>query len=117
MEQNRFKECREKTLYSQKQVALILGVKPPQISKWESGAGSPSRENCIKLAKLYNVSVDYLLGVDEEESDPWPWPEEDETIRLFARGMSRMTPENREKLLKVARMMFEEDFDEQGKKK
>ena len=110
MEQNRFKECREKTLYSQKQVALILGVKPPQISKWESGAGSPSRENCIKLAKLYNVSVDYLLGVDEEESDPWPWPEDDEQMQLFGRALRKMSPEKRDKIIQMSKVMFAEDF-------
>lgn len=69
--QNRFKECRERTTYSQKQVAMIIDVKPPQISKWESGVSSPSRENCIKLSKLYNVSVDYLLG-NETEKEPIP---------------------------------------------
>lgn len=63
---NRFRECRERTIYSQKQVAMILGVKPPQLSKWESGSGKPSRENCVKLAKLYNVSTDYLLGLSDD---------------------------------------------------
>lgn len=62
---NRFRECREKTPYSQKQVALIIGVKPPQLSKWERGEGI-SRQNCVKLAKLYNVSVDYLLGLTDD---------------------------------------------------
>ena len=70
-DENRFRECREKTVYSQKQVAMMIGVKPPQISKWESGASSPSRENCVKLSKLYNVSVDYLLG-NEAEKEPIP---------------------------------------------
>lgn len=65
---NRFRECREKTPYNQKQVALMIGVKPPQISKWEKGEGI-SRQNCIKLAKLYNVSADYLLGLSD---DPTP---------------------------------------------
>lgn len=69
---NRFKECRERTHYSQKQVALTIGVKPPQISKWESGVGKPSRENCLKLAKLYNVTVDYLIGNDTEKQKEPP---------------------------------------------
>jgi transcriptional regulator with XRE-family HTH domain len=64
---NRFKECREKTPYTQKQVAMIIGVKPPQLSKWERGEGI-SRKNCIQLAKLYNVSADYLLGLSDDPS-------------------------------------------------
>lgn len=75
-ERNRFRECREKTPYSQKQVALLIGVKPPQISKWESGHGA-SMQNCIKLAKLYNVSADYLLGLSDDpetKKEPAPLP-------------------------------------------
>ena len=59
-------------MYSQKQVALIIGVKPPQISKWESGSAKPSRENCLKLSKLYNVSVDYLIGNEQEQKNEPP---------------------------------------------
>ena len=103
---NRFRECREKTSYSQKQVALILGVKPPQISKWESGKGGPSRENCIKLAKLYNVSADYLLGITD---DPAPVAEQelidaeatirerlrrDPSYRLLFDAANKATPES-----------------------
>jgi len=61
---NRYRECREAVGMSQKQVAFAIGVKPPQISKWEAGTQKPSRENCIKLAALYNVSIDYLIGTD-----------------------------------------------------
>jgi len=125
---NRFRECREKTSYSQKQVAMILGVKPPQISKWESGAGSPSRENCVKLAKIYNVSTDYLLGLTDDptpavvSADPWDVETafsdpQDDSIRIMARGMGRLSPENRQKLLDVAKTLFSEDFDEEGNKK
>lgn len=123
---NRFRECREKTVYSQKQVAIMIGVKPPQLSKWESGTAKPSRENCLKLAQLYGVSVDYLIGNDQSpvvSTDPWDPEEmgaadrEDETIRVLARGVSKMSPENRQKLLDVARVMFSEDFDAQGNKR
>ena len=123
---NRFKECREKTQYTQKQVALLIGVKPPQLSKWESGTGRPSRENCIKLAQLYGVTIDYLLGNEQEQvvstSDDWDVEAafsdpDDDSIRIMARGMGRMSPENRQKLLDVARTLFAEDFDEKGNKK
>lgn len=125
---NRFKECREKTSYTQKQVAVILGVKPPQISKWESGTGNPSRENCIKLAKLYGVSTDYLLGISDDSTpivnnDPWDVEAafadmmQDEKFRVLARGMAKMSPEKRENLLSGFLMMFRSDFDEEGNKK
>ena len=57
----RFKKAREAKGLSQKYVALTLGVKPPNISRWESGVNYPTVENLIALAHLYECSIDYLL--------------------------------------------------------
>lgn len=98
---NRFRECREKTVYSQKQVAMMIGVKPPQLSKWENGTGNPSRENCIKLAKLYNVSADYLLGLTDEpteqDNDVWLLREKlrrDPAYRMLFDASKNASPEH-----------------------
>lgn len=69
---NRFRECREASGLTQKYVALTLGVKGPSVSNWESGKTTPTTENVAALAKLYNVSVDYLLGRDEEQPKAAP---------------------------------------------
>lgn len=69
---NRFRECREASGLTQKYVALTLGVKGPSVSNWESGKTTPTTENVAALAKLYNVSVDYLLGRDEEQPQAAP---------------------------------------------
>ena len=42
---------------------------------------------------------------------------EDETIHIMARGMKKLSPDNRQKLLEVARALFSQDFDEQGNKR
>ena len=63
----RLRELRLKRGMTQKYVALTLGVKGPSVSNWESGKTTPTTENVAALAKLYNVSVDYLLGRDEEQ--------------------------------------------------
>lgn len=61
----RFRECREQAQLTQKYVAISLGIKPPSVSDWEKGNTKPTIENLISMAKLYHVSVDYLLGVSE----------------------------------------------------
>ena len=63
---DRLRTCREEKGFSQKQVALEIGVRPPTVSQWESGIKSPSRENIAKLAGLYGVTVDYLMGRTNE---------------------------------------------------
>lgn len=47
-------------------VAKKLNVDQAAVSKWENGETNPSRKYHKKLAKLYNVTVDELLGKKEE---------------------------------------------------
>lgn len=37
------------------------------VGTWERGVRQPSMEDLISIAKFFNVSVDYLLGISEEE--------------------------------------------------
>ncbi len=61
----RLKECRQRANMTQQYVALTLGIKPPSVSNWESGKTQPAMGNLIELAKLYNVTTDYLLGLSD----------------------------------------------------
>ncbi len=58
----RIKEARVKAGLSQKEAAISLHVSGPTVSEWESGKKTPSTDKVIKMAKLFNVSTDYLLG-------------------------------------------------------
>lgn len=62
----RFKECRIAAGLTQKEVASALQISVQAVSYWESGSRKPSHDNCLSLASLYNVSIDYLLGRDED---------------------------------------------------
>lgn len=65
---NRIREARQACGFSQKYVAMELGVKGPSVSNWENGKTNPTQENIVALASLFGVSVDYLLGVDVEDN-------------------------------------------------
>lgn len=71
---NRIKEARKKAGMSQKFVAMELGVASPSVSNWESGKTNPTNENIKALAALFNVSADYLLGIDEPQPTTTPMP-------------------------------------------
>jgi transcriptional regulator with XRE-family HTH domain len=64
----RLVELRKEQKLSQDDVAHAISVSKSQVSNWEQGKGNPSVENLIGLAKLFNVSTDYLLfdGVPRE---------------------------------------------------
>lgn len=66
---NRIKECRMNCKLSQKYVAMSLGVAGPSVSNWESGKTLPTPDNLKRLATLFGVSVDYLLGEEAEQKE------------------------------------------------
>lgn len=58
---------RRKKGLSQEKTAEYMGVSRQAVTKWEAGISRPSSDNLIKLAQLLEVSVDMLLGDEEEE--------------------------------------------------
>ena len=43
-----------------------MGIHQSNISDWENDVSRPEYENLIALAKLYDETVDALLGVDKK---------------------------------------------------
>lgn len=48
------------------EVAKKIGVHPNALLRWENEEAEPLCTNLIKLAKLYECSPDYLLGLTDE---------------------------------------------------
>lgn len=59
----RLKDLREDRDFSQQYVAEYLSMKQPQYSRYERGLRDIPTDILIKLAKLYNTSTDYILGL------------------------------------------------------
>ena len=70
------KDLRKEYGYSQKQVAEKLNISQQTYSDYENGKTEPATDTLIKISKLYNVSLDYLLGVVDELGSPIITPEE-----------------------------------------
>ena len=65
----RLAEMRRAKGYSQEELAEKLGLSRQAVSKWERAESSPDTGNIIALAKLYGVTIDELLRVDEDVLD------------------------------------------------
>ncbi|MBE6901214.1 MAG: helix-turn-helix transcriptional regulator [Ruminococcaceae bacterium] len=61
----KIKNLRVHSGMSQVQLAERLGITKSAVNAWESGTNSPSLSYIIKLAQVFGVSTDYLLGVNE----------------------------------------------------
>jgi transcriptional regulator with XRE-family HTH domain len=51
--------------WSQVDLAKRLSVAKQTVSNWENENIQPSIEMLVRLSKIFNVSTDYLLGLDE----------------------------------------------------
>ena len=72
----RLYELREKANLKQTDLGSKISLKSSAISKYEKGAAQPSLETIIMLANIFQVSVDYLLGIS---SIPNPYSAENFT--------------------------------------
>lgn len=60
----RLAEARKRARLTQRQVAAKLGVTHGAVGNWETGTTEPDAQMLARLARLYRVSSDYLLGLD-----------------------------------------------------
>lgn len=58
-------ELRTLNRFTQREVAQRLGISQPSYIRYENGSAEPTLENLVKIADLYDVSVDFLLGRKE----------------------------------------------------
>jgi transcriptional regulator with XRE-family HTH domain len=58
---DRLKELREEKELTQEELGKFLNVSRQTISGYESGSIEPSIANLVKIADIFNVSLDYLL--------------------------------------------------------
>lgn len=45
--------------------AKQIGVKPSQVSEWLRGKAKPGYDNLQSMARAFNVSADYFLGITD----------------------------------------------------
>lgn len=65
----RLKDLRKQAHLTQVELAKILGIVQSSYADLERGKKNPTQENLVKIAQILNVSVDYLVGNSEENSD------------------------------------------------
>ena len=61
----RLKELRHLFGYRQEEVAGMLGVERHALSQYETGARIPPSDIIARIAGIYGVSTDYILGVNK----------------------------------------------------
>lgn len=65
---DKIKELRERAGYSQSALAKKLAVTRSSVNAWEMGISTPTTQYVVEMAKLFHVSTDFILGVDDSKS-------------------------------------------------
>jgi len=97
-------KLRKSSGFTQQEVAEKLGISNRTLSKWETGTSLPDAEMIVKLAKLFSVSTDCVLGINSIPD------EESSVLREAFKGLNR--PQSVAKTIKLERELVGVIFDD-----
>lgn len=80
---NRIKQLRKDSGLTQEALGKKLGVIKQTVSSWENNISEPNSEVLSKIASVFNVSVDYILGNDTFTDTSSPMQEKKVKKRFF----------------------------------
>ncbi len=98
----RVKSFRLRNNYSQREIALRIGVSEQAVSKWENGECLPDVYNLKLLAQILRVSVDSLL--DTEIQNP------EKNIETITIGGARFEIVEKPETILAGKIIFAKDF-------
>ncbi|MCI8497675.1 MAG: helix-turn-helix transcriptional regulator [Clostridiales bacterium] len=90
---------------TQTELAAILGIDRRNYGNYERGCREPNDELKIKIARYFNVSLDYLLGLIRE---PRPLDDENKYVRL-PRPLSEKSMEDLQEYIRYLVQRDQED--------
>ena len=105
----RLREARKAAGLSQGQVAKLLQMHRPTVSEIEAGNRRVSAEELVKFAETYDVTVSWLLGETSEQLEI-----NDPRLQLAARELSKLKPDDLDRLLRLLASMRNSDAEEGG---
>ena len=97
---DRLRAIRKEYGLTQQNIADVLGVDRTTYTVYEGGSITPSPATLVKLSQIYNVTVGYLIGVEENHSELRKIPDEKQEKKLLSSDpISLLKKEEKELLL------------------
>lgn len=100
----RLREARKLAGLSQGQVAKLLDMHRPSVSEIEAGHRRVSADELAQFAKIYDVTVSWLLAEASDQLLP-----DDPRLQLAARELSKLKPDDLTRLMRLLAAMREAD--------
>lgn len=102
----RVKSFRLRNNYSQKEIALRIGVSEQAVSKWENGECLPDVYNLKLLAQILRISVDSLLDTEIQNSE--------KIVETITIGGVRFEVVKKPKTIYAGKIIYAKDFSNEG---
>ena len=84
-----------------------VSIAKSTISKWENGKAEPSLANARILTKYFNVTLDYLLGLEKEESYNFNKLSKEETTLL--ENYNKLDTNDKTKVIDYTNLLSNQD--------
>lgn len=111
----KIKELRIKNNMTQQDLAQVVGLTATGISYWESGKAKPDTLMINKLADYFNVSIDFLYGKNDLDSEL----NKDEELNILFRKATQLEKGKKDKLKGILRAgidaLWDEDIQDETK--
>lgn len=104
---DRLRELRKQNNVLQSELAKTLNIRNTTVSAWENGVSEPEFETLIKIANYFNVSTDFLLGLEDEYGNKID-NNGDMYVKVVARSKGNTVKPHYEKLTPEDIKLFEE---------
>lgn len=104
---NKLKNLREENNLSKYRLAQMVEVSQQAIADWENNKSEPRAIYLAKLADIFNVSTDFLLGREDEFGNKIN-NENDMYVKVVARSKGNTVKPHYEKLTPEDIKLFEE---------
>ncbi len=108
------KYLRNSRQFTQKELANILGLSANCICEWEKNRSEPSITTIKKIADLFDVSTDYLLGLEDDfgarspaamHTPALPSEELTEKEKALLQAFKNLLPETQDFVLRTAQSL------------
>lgn len=108
---NRIKQLRKEFGFTQQDLASKLNCSKSIIGLYENELRKPSMEILLKLSRIFDCNIDYLLGVSDVRSIPGL----DDLDIAFSNGIKGLNEENRETLKNIMKgLLLKQHLEEQN---
>mgnify|MGYP001061959016 CR=1 FL=1 len=98
---DQIRHYRKSQKVSQKDLASQLFVSQQAVGKWERNEATPNPEAIVKLAQIFGITTDELLGCSEQKETPVPTKRDgqDELEQRLTALLSQATDETKQAML------------------